>query len=68
MKIGDVDVLKSIIQLEHDIMVLNQALDYITKKNRELNLPDKEDVQAFKKEAIRRLQKKYPNMGITGKK
>lgn len=68
MKVGDVDILRSIIQLEHDVIVLNKAMSYITKNNRGIDLPDKATIDSFKDEAIKRLQRKYPNMGISRKR
>lgn len=67
MKIGDIDVLKSIVQLESDVLVLQQALNYITRNNKGkgLIIPNKLEIETFKEEAAKKLQKKYPNMGIT---
>ncbi len=68
MKIGDIDVLKSIIQLEHDVIVLQKCMDYIRKNNPNVVMPSQNIVDSFKDEAAIKLQKKYPNMGIARRK
>ena len=68
MKIGEIDVVNSIVNLEHDVFVLQQALDFIATNNKgNLKSPTLIDVQKFKNNAIEMLQKKYPKMGIKKK-
>lgn len=68
MKIGELDVPNAIINLEHDVNVLQQFIDHIVKNNnRNLTLPTTEDVEKFRGNAIKMLQEKYPSMGIAKK-
>jgi hypothetical protein len=64
MKIGDIDITNSIVNLEHDMIVVQEVLNYILRHNSNLNLPTQKDVETFKSKAIDSLNIKYPNMGI----
>lgn len=64
MKIGDIDVTNSIINLEHDVNVLQQVLEYIIRNNPTLKGPTQKEVNSMKDNALEILNKKYPNMGI----
>ncbi len=64
MKIGDIDVTNTLLNLEHDINVLQQILNYIASKNPQLNAPTGADILSFKNNAVQALKQKYPNMGI----
>ncbi len=68
MKIGEIDVPNSIVNLEHDVNVLQQAFNFIIANNTNLLVPNEQEIEKFKKNAIEFLQKKYPNMGIKQKK
>ena len=65
MRIGDIDVVNSILNLEHDVHVLQQLINFIAEHNNNLNLPSVADVEQFKQIAIQKLQEKYPTMGVT---
>ena len=67
MKIGDVDVAKSIINLEYEMLMMQRILEYITKQNSNLIMPSSEELKNFRDKVIDSLQKKYPNMGIKPK-
>ena len=67
MKIGDIDVTNSILNLEHDINVLQQVLNNIFQNNPNLKGPSASEIEKFKDNAISSLQKKYPSMGIVKK-
>lgn len=64
MKIGEIDVPNSIVNLEHDVNVLQQAINFLIANNQNLKAPNPQQIEEFKKNAISLLQKKYPNMGI----
>lgn len=64
MKIGDIDVTNSILNLEHDMNVLQQYLDKLIQNNPNLKYPTKLDLEGFQKNALRMLEKKYPSMGV----
>ena len=67
MKIGDIDIINSIVNLENDMIVVKEVLNYILIHNTNLNLPSQKDIETFKGKAIETLNKKYPNMGIKKK-
>lgn len=67
MKIGDIDITNSIVNLEYDMNVLQQILNHIFKNNSNIEAPTQKDVDKFKENAITMLNKKYPNMGIKKK-
>ena len=67
MKIGDIDITNSILNLEHDVNVLQQALNYIMQNNPGIKGPTQQEIEVFQSNAIEMLSKKYPNMGITKK-
>ena len=64
MKIGDIDITNSIVNLEHDILVVQEVLNYILRNNTNINIPSQREIDIFKEKAIENLNKKYPNMGI----
>jgi hypothetical protein len=64
MKIGDLDVTTAILNLEHDLNVLNQVLNHIYNNNPHLMSPSEDEILEFRKNAVKLLQEKYPNMGI----
>ena len=67
MKIGDIDVPNSILDLEHRLIVMEQYVNYIIQNNRKLNQPNHVQFEQFRDNAISVLQKKYPSMGIKKK-
>jgi hypothetical protein len=67
MKIGDIDVPRSILDLEHRMMVMEQLVNFIASNNQNIKLPNQQEVEQFKETAIVTLQKKYPSMGIAKK-
>jgi len=67
MRIGDIDITNSILNLENDLRVIQQVLDYIVRTNPNLKRPSVDDIAAFKRIAINQLREKYPNMGIEEK-
>jgi len=64
MKIGDIDVTNSILNLEHDLNILQQFLDKLIQNNPGLSYPSKQEIEVFQKNALQMLEKKYPTMGI----
>ena len=64
MKIGDIDVTNSLLNLESDMNVLQQVLNHILKNNSNLNAPTGKEIEGFKSNALDMLGKKYPNMGF----
>ena len=67
MKIGDIDVTNSIVNLEHDINVLQKLLDHLFQQNPNIKRPTPTEIEKFKDNAVLTLQKKYPSMGIAKK-
>ena len=67
MKIGDIDVSDSIINLEHDVVFIKQILNYILSNNSGIRFPPKSELEKFENETFSILQSKYPNMGIQKK-
>jgi hypothetical protein len=64
MKIGDIDITNSILNLEHDMIVVQEVLNHILRNNPNLNRPTQKEIEGFKEKALEALNKKYPNMGI----
>lgn len=64
MKIGDIDVPVSILDLEHRMLVMEQLIQYIADNNSLVKFPNQQEYEQFKDRAIETLQKKYPGMGI----
>lgn len=67
MQIGDIDVAKSIINLEYDVLMLQRILAFMTEKNDSLIQPTDHDLKDFRTKSIETLQRKYPTMGIVTK-
>jgi hypothetical protein len=67
MKIGDIDVANSLLNLESKIMVMDQMFKYIFENNPNIKKPSPRIMEIFHNNAIGQLQKKYPNMGIKKK-
>jgi hypothetical protein len=64
MKIGDIDVANSIVNIEYDVNVLQQFVNYLMQNNPSLKLPTQEELNSFQETSVRTLNQKYPNMGI----
>lgn len=64
MKIGEIDVPNSIINLEFDVNVIQQVLNHLIENHSNSKKLTKDDMERFKTNAIKMLQKKYPQMGI----
>lgn len=67
MKIGELDVTNSILDLEHRMLVMENILNYIANNNSNVKMPVQFEFEKFKEDALDALQKKYPGMGITKK-
>jgi len=67
MKIGDIDIANSIVNLEYDLYVVQQLLEHIYKHNPTIKAPTPDEIQTFKDDAIKKLIEKYPSMGISKK-
>lgn len=68
MKIGDIDVTNSILNLEHDVNVLQQILEYIAANNQGVKFPSTQQIIGFQDVALKKMQEKYPNMNVERKK
>ena len=64
MKIGDIDITNSILNLEHDLIVVQEVLNHILRNNPNLKGPTQKEIERFQEKAFEALNKKYPNMGI----
>lgn len=67
MKIGDINVVESIINTEIRLAVLERAFDFVMNNNYSLTKPSKQDIANFREQALKDLQTRYPNMGIQAK-
>jgi len=65
IKIGDVDIVKEIVDLNYQLLRTQLILEHILNNNANLNKPDSTSMKAIDDKAIETLQKKYPNMGIS---
>ncbi len=65
MQIGDLKVADAVLNLELQVNVLNQVVNYLINQNKDsLQHPNQKTIESFKEIAIQQLQVKYPNMGI----
>lgn len=67
MKIGDINVPNSLLDLEHRLIIMEQYVNYIIQNNKNLKHPDQLEFEQFQDNALTILQKKYPSMGIKKK-
>ncbi len=67
MKIGEIDITNSILNLEHDVLLMQKMLNYILANNFNIKFASKIEIEKFEKEIIFILQSKYPSMGIQSK-
>lgn len=67
MQIGDINVVESLINTEIRLAVLERAFDFVMRNNYSLTKPSQQDIEDFRKEALKVLQTRYPNMGIKAK-
>ena len=66
IKFGEIDA-SQILENEFRISVLELLLEWILNNNSGLLKPGPETLEQIRREVITRLQKKYPNSGITYK-
>lgn len=64
IKIGGVDLSKSIINLEYQLNRTQKLLEWLLNNNQSLNKPDSEVLNQINDEALKMLQEKYPEAGI----
>ena len=62
VKFGDMDITKQILENEFNIACMDIILGYIMAHNHDLDFP--KDMNKIRKEALGRLQAKYPNSDI----
>lgn len=67
MKIGDIDVANSLLNLESRVMIMDQMFKYIFENNPNIKKPSPRIMEIFHNNAIGQLQKKYPTMNIKKK-
>lgn len=67
MQIGDINLVESLINTEIRLLVLEKAFDFVMSNNYSLTKPSQNDIEKFRKEALKDLQTRYPNMGIQAK-
>jgi len=66
IKFGEINA-SQILDNEFRINALEGIIDWILHHNESLNAPTKENIDEIRKSVFERLQKKYPNSGITYK-
>jgi len=64
IKIGGVDLSKSIINLEYQLNRTQKILEWLLNNNQSLIKPDSEVMKQIDNEVLKVLQKKYPEAGI----
>jgi hypothetical protein len=64
VSIGGVNVVESIIQLEHQLLKLSKIVEWIANNNANINVPNSELIQQFDEEALMQLKQKYPDAGV----
>ncbi len=55
MKIGDIDITNSIVNLEHDMIVVQEVLNLILRNNPNLNYPSQKEIEGLKEQALAKL-------------
>lgn len=65
MKIGELEVENTIINLEYKMEILEQTLNYILTKNNGIQGPSQAAIDLFASKSLKMIQDKYPSMGIT---
>lgn len=63
-KIGDIDILKEIIDLHYQLIRTQLILEKIVNLNSTLEKPDSKTIEEIGKNALKILQNKFPSMGI----
>ncbi len=63
IQVGDIDITKQAIESDFMIMLIDTYLEWVIKENN-LKKPTAVDLEKMKEEIIKKLQAKYPNMGI----
>lgn len=67
IKFGEIDATQ-ILQNEYRIMVLEQLLEEIARRNSHLNMPTPDEVDQIRQQVVEQLKQKYPKSGIEFKK
>ena len=68
VKIGGIDLGKSIINLEYQLYRIQKILEWVLNNNASLNKPDLAAMGRIEDEVLEMLQKKYPEAGIKKEK
>ncbi len=64
IKIGDIDLIYQGINNEFRIKVLEEIMEFILQQDKNIKIPSKV-INDIRNNAIKTLQTKYPNMGIS---
>jgi len=67
MKIGDINIPETLINIELRLGILERAFDFVMRNNFSLTKPSQQDIENFREQALTDLQNRYPNMGIQPK-
>ena len=66
IKFGEIDATQ-ILENEFRIGVLESIFDWFTQNNESLAAPNRQTLEQIHKAVVERLQKKYPNSGVSYK-
>ncbi|MCF2487500.1 hypothetical protein [Dyadobacter sp. CY347] len=66
MKIGDIDIQNSILNLEMNVEVLSKVLDYVMQNNPSVRFPTPIEHAQMRSDTLSEIKKKYPSNGILG--
>lgn len=64
---GGMNLVVAIADLELRVGTLERAYNYLLNSNYSLSKPSQSDIDRFRDEALKDIQKKYPDLGITKK-
>lgn len=66
MQIGDINVRDEILSLHLQIGIIDKALEYIHKNNRNIEFPPSSEWDKFRADTISQMRQRFPNMDIKG--
>lgn len=64
IKIGGIDLAKSLINIEYQLLRTQNLLEWIANNNPSIIKPSSDDMKDIDQKALEKLQSKYPDAGI----
>ncbi|WP_103030276.1 hypothetical protein [Salinibacter altiplanensis] len=64
MKIGGINIVEAVVNLEYQVMRTQKILEWVVNNNVSINTPNERQMEEIDRKVVNDLQEKYPDAGI----